>query len=313
MEIINSNFRMPPFVRIQWASKAIKDKYEPMFEKAKKLYWTIEKETVFRGLRPLTTEHIYPENYLNMVHDYLKRGTLFMPIKKVGVYNGTSSYHPPVEDGKPWYYYGVLTRDIEKGFEFIEASQEEKSDHYKLGLLLDYPDCCVSIFRKQFPQGVVDGIWHAASRTDEKYIKRKEETLIELKDIDWRMNIILRAYLIGVLFHTPCSFSCKKTQEKAKLWFDVAHEIDAEGLKEAELFLRLPYEWSCYKGIAYLKSPLFRISYNSNFSTKKYTVRIDGTYYPMEAPKGLEFPFDTQTAFETYLRNKNRLEYGLEV
>lgn len=312
MEILK-DYTMPPFARIQWASKEIKDKYEPMWNQAKKFFVQMEKLSVIHGLRDATTDTVRPNEFMGRQQHYLKRGLYFLPFHKVGAYTGSSSYHPPVVNGQPWNYYGCIARNIETALKFYQYNGEhvnDKTNHRGIGKLLGYPDCCIDSFEKVFLQDmIVDSTWHRALATSDEYIKSKDGNTITLTNIPWQVNPLFRPFYVMGIFHNACSFSCKKTIEMAKTWFDLAEELNVEGLKELELFLRLPVEWNSYKGIAYIKTPLFKISVNSNFSTEKYIVRIEGTYYPMDAKRGLEFPWDNQTRMLTYKKEENKLQY----
>lgn len=314
MELIR-DYIMPPFARIQWASKEIKDKYEPMWYKAMKFFITMEKESVIRGMRRVTTDSIGPKQIMGVQQELLKKGLYFLPLQRVGSYTGVSSYHPPVEEGKPWNFYGVVAREIADAELFRKANAGEgnagRVDHKVIGDLLGYPECCVEHFEKLFVgERIADLTWHRAIATPPEFIRKREGNLIVLKNIPWQVNNIFKPFSNMAIFHMPCSFSCKKTEEIAVKWFEVANELKVEGLAELEMFLRMPYEWDCFKGIAYIKTPLFKISTNSNFSKERYIVRVEGTYYPDDAPNGIDYPWDTGTKFSTIARNGNKLTYG---
>lgn len=314
MIILDNGYKMPPFSRIQWASKDVKDKYEPMWEKAKRFFVKMEKLSVMHHLRDATTGSISPSDFLHSQRSLLDSGLHFLPFQKVGNYSGTASSHPVVEQGKPWHYYGAITRDIETAKQFLDfndgVGNDGKTDHYGIGNLLGYPSCCVEHFNNVFvEQQIEDTTWHRALNTSDKHVKYKDDNKIVLQNIPWQTNNIFKSFHNMAIFHMPCSFDCKKTLSVAKSWFNLAESLDLEGLRELEIFLRLPYEWNCFKGIAYIKTPLFKMSVNSNFSTERFVVQVEGTYFPLDAPRGLEFPWDNQTRMKTLMKEDNTLTY----
>jgi hypothetical protein len=304
MKLLNQ-YRLPAFNRIQWASKEIKEKYEPMLKTAKQFFHDLEKLSVEHKLRKATTAHVYPEHLMFYQQQLLKRGLVYVPIQKVGWSDGVASYHPKVEEGKPWTYYGAVSYDIKHAIEFANASEEESHvDHTVLGKLLGYPTCCTEYFLDRFNQGFIDNVWDAAMATDEKHIRVKDDNLIVLKDLPWEANFVMRSMSIGALFHLSCSFTCSDTLAFARSWYDLGKELNIPGREEVEMFLRMPIEWDCYKGIAYIKTPLFKAAINSNMSSERYVVRLEGTYYPKEAPNSNQFPWDIGTKFATTARGE---------
>lgn len=287
-------FPMHSFTRMQWlTNKKVKKVWESRFAKASRLFFNLEHESVIHGLRDVTTAHIPHVNYDVVVRELNKKGLIFLPSKKIAPFTGKMNYHPPIVQGQPWSYYGVLANRIDKAEAFAHAT--EMNDNMTLGKLLGYPACCSKFFEDTFQSGYVDPVWQQALQTKEKYIVTKEEQFIRLKNTDWRINPMLNMFPIGVQFHTRCSFHCESSLILAKEWISLATELKIDGLKEAEMFLRMPMEWDCYKGIAYIKSPLFKISTASNQTKRKYIVQVEGDFYPEEGANGLVFPYNEKT------------------
>lgn len=303
MEI--TDFKMPPFLRIQWVSKQVEEKYSPMLSKASNVFRFLEKESVVRGLRDVTTDSIDPISYKEHLKFLADKGLYFIPIKKVANYSGFASYHPEPQPGKPWHYYGVVCKDPKKGYEFIEAT--ENGDHVKIGRLLGYPECCLDAFHNNFIlNGYSDSIWQQGLKTSNAKIDL-ENRVIKIKDIAWESNNILKAYSANIIFHTKCSLDCKHTEKIAKEWISIAEDMNIDGLKEMELFSRLPFEWDALKGIAVIRTPLFKIETNSVSCLQRYRVQVGGSYFPDDSGKSNEFPWSE--AIVTYAKNGNKLNY----
>lgn len=296
-------FSMPPFARIQWASKKIKEKYEPMFNLARGVYGILEKESVKHGLRHVTTGNYEADSLVSIQLNLINQGLLFVPIQKVGNYTGVNTYHPPVVQGKPWHFYGVVADSAEYASKFLE--HDRQGNHSGLGKLLGYPDCCIDMLETVWKQGYTDPVWQQAIKVEDKYIRFKEDNLIRLKNISWKTNTLLRPFSVGPIFHVKCSITCDHTQKIAEQWIELAKSLKVPGLKEMEMFLRMPMEWDAHRGTAYLKTPLFKASCNSVSSVERYRVQIEGTYFPEDAPTSSEFPWSE--LFTTVSKNGNKL------
>lgn len=304
MELIN--YTMPPFTRMQWASKKIKEKYEPLFTEAQKYFPFLERESVKHGLRHATTSHVSHDEMDTFQQQLNRDGLVFLPIQKVGHYNGSSSYHPEVVEGKPWSYYGVIADSIEHAEQFAHAS--DVGDHTTLGRLLGYPECCINMLNNVWMKGYYDPVWQQAQNTDSKYLKLEQEKLMHFKDIPWELNNLYRSFGVGPFFHVRCSLDCEHTLKMSREWIKLGEKLNAPGLKELELFLRMPVEWDALKGISYLRNPLFKASTNSVMCIEQHRVRLDGTYYPLDAPRSLDYPWTETIA--TLAKNENKLTYG---
>lgn len=302
MELLD--FDMPPFARIQWASRQIKDKYEPKMTMAGNLFHSLEQASVQYELRKVTTGHITHDLFDAYQKSLLKKGLFFLAIQKVGAYSGVANKHPEVVEGKPWNYYGVIARTTEDAEAFAHAG--EIGDHLTQGALLGYPSCCTHAFSDRMSKRYYDPTWEQASALENEHIKEKNNNIIKVKKTPWETNNILRPFSINLMFQQGCSLCCLESLQIARSWIELAQKNKLEGLREMELFLRLPYEWDNLRGIAYIKTPLFKISTNSTPYTKKKIVQVDGTYFPEDAPTNANFPWSESMV--TVARNGNLLE-----
>lgn len=279
---------MPPFVRVAWVSNEAKEHWEPVLERASRFYDIMEKLSVYEGVRNLMTASLYPEQVPDTINEIAPLGLLFAPIIRVGEYDGFAHYHPPVEEGKPWHYYGPLGRP-EHVTEFIKADQI--GDHVRMGELLGFPSCCTAFFQEEWVQGYNDPIWQIAMNTPEKDVLLRDEKFIRLKAYPEVLSL-LRYNGPRFTFHIPCSTTCESSKKIADDWVAVArqhgYDEEVEALYEV---LSWPMEWSVLHGIAEIKTPVFKVVTNSVPSKEKYTVQIEGTRYPEHAARGLNFPF----------------------
>jgi hypothetical protein len=57
--------------------------------------------------------------------------------------------------------------------------------------------------------------------------------------------------------------------------------------------LTWPVEWSALHGIAEIKTPVLKVSTNTDATALKYVVQRKGASYPVEGAHGLKFPYQT--------------------
>jgi len=298
--------QMPPFVQMAWVSEQAKNKWKPRLDRASRTYNILEEYTVRARVRRVYTTHVYPERLPDFAYRLAASGLYFLPLRQVGVYEGFSHYHPPVIEGKPWDYYGVLG-DPEGTYLFAKATKE--GDHETMGNLLGYPRCCRDFFSQVWTKNYIDPIWQQAINT----ALEEEDRLIDfdpkkrvvfVKPIPSSLSV-LRYIGIRAVPHIPHSVSCRASAAMSRDWYQVAkdyrEEIKArygvdpvEGYELILEFLSWPIKWTVNHGIAEVKTPVFKFATNSVFTPFEYTVMLakqDDVDLPEETPYGLEFPF----------------------
>src|SRR5512138_1439778 len=102
---------MPPSARIVWKTQEGRDVWQPKIRRASHVYNQLERLTVMDGVRSCTTFHASPERIEDELRGLSRDGLCFLPIRKVGSYSGFAHSHPPVIEGQPWGYYGVISRN----------------------------------------------------------------------------------------------------------------------------------------------------------------------------------------------------------
>jgi SAM-dependent methyltransferase len=168
----------------------------------------------------------------------------------------------------------VVTREVE-GWKAYAAG-----DEMEVGRLLGYPPCCSEFYKKTW--------------VDEKW-----------RDPTWPMvqnggtegpveaNIMLRWLNVRLIRHLPCSLACEAS---AKIGADtLAHGAKAglaEEMEWAKQLLSMNISWTSLHGIAEIVTPILRLSTNTDPFAQKAVVQKKGTFYPEEAAKGLDFPFE---------------------
>jgi hypothetical protein len=105
-------------------------------------------------------------------------------------------------------------------------------------------------------------------------------------------NLLWRWLGIRAVSHLPCRFDCPETVALGRKLLDVGRRAgfgdEMDWLRE---ILRWPVEWSALHGIAEIKTPVLKISTNTDATARKYVVQRPGDSFPSEGVSGLNFPF----------------------
>lgn len=295
--VLNPRLNPYPFARILWVTEEARDYWKPKIDAASAAFHRLETLTVFHGVRRVFTTHFTPENLVDGMKELAKKGLTFLPLHRVGSYQGFAHYHPPVEPGRPWTYYGVVGKPSD-ALEFAIAT--DTGDHKAMGELLGYPSCCTDAFNVVWKSGYIDPIWQAGEASYEESPERFEvyepkDRFMRLKPVPESLPV-LRYIGIRLVSHIPHSLTCKASVKVAEGIREVAKEegLYYGALEYADEILRWNIEWSVLHGIAEIKTPVFKVSTNSVPTYQKYTVQLVGEIPPEEVKygmTGLVFPY----------------------
>ncbi len=92
--------------------------------------------------------------------------------------------------------------------------------------------------------------------------------------------------------HLPCCFDCQHGVELGKKLIEIGRKTGYE--EEMNWLLEIlswPVEWSALHGIAEIKTPILKISAQTDAMALKYVVRREGNAYPLEGAQGVNFPY----------------------
>lgn len=285
------DFTMPPVTRNQWATKELKDEWEPRANEARRVYQILEKFSVVRGLRRCATVTVHSSNMEGFRKFLGENGLFFVPIEKIAEGNGfTHNIEKPRPQDTRYSWFGVIAKVMVDAYAFLEAYTNK--DDAKQGELLGYPKCCVDAFVDNWSKGYFDPIWQFAANSTEN-IKKREDTFIRITTgSDHLISPFLRYIGIRAIPHMPCTCHCEESSKIAEQWIALARDLKVPGVSDLEYLLSMPVEWDCLKGIAYISSPMFKIEVNSMTCYPKYVVQKEGTEVPINAPRGLKFPWN---------------------
>lgn len=274
------NFRLKDFTRSVWVSNQAGEVWYPRINQVLKYLREIELYSIAEGIRKCTIKLIDSEDISNIVTKFASYGLQVDLLKEVISNNINPSEEQPLK------YWAVIGTD-ENNQVFKSAYQNGEQD--TMSLLQGSPECCTNFFHKMgIEEKFFDMTWPMAVNTKEEEI---QQNTIGVEPI-FQCNTLLKSLGIKPVFHSPCSFNCPGTIELADklntLGEKIGYKKEINWLSE---ILSWPVEWSALHGIAEIKTPILKISTNTDATAVKYTVRFMGTLYPEETVTGLVFPY----------------------
>ena len=159
-------------------------------------------------------------------------------------------------------------------------------DHALLDQLAGLPSCCQAAHQRLLLTGYSDPAWLllAANPT-------QASTEVDLHAPPL-LNMLLKPLDINLLGYQPCHPNCEASQPLANELIALGY---ASGMTKtmdwlAEI-LDWPAEWSALHGIAELKTGIIKVSYNTDFTHEKQTIRYHGHTLAANAVRGLSFAY----------------------
>ncbi|MCK4761990.1 MAG: hypothetical protein KAW12_07310 [Candidatus Aminicenantes bacterium] len=291
MELMKK-FDLPPSLDLNWISQQALDTWEGVIQDISLMIQELEIESVAAGHRPCAWRTIG----LKEIDDFSRRcaeiDLSVLPVKQVGDWgNGFSHFNPPVKEGETPNIYCIIYRNIQDARVLAKAHDDE--DHITQGKMLGFPDCCVKFFDRVWKDGYFDPVWQIALDDEKKSPPGKlPGESIRTLDAHPFSNPLLRYVGVRVGFHVPCSFHCQKSIAVAQQRLSLCLKSERKDLIPLlTSLLSMPVEWNVYRGIAVVKTPVFYLRTNSIPTKEHYTVRLQGTFKPREAARGVCFPF----------------------
>lgn len=236
------------FTRLVWHSEALREKYGQVVADYGNEWLEAEQMSVLEGVRDLCLQPISQAEYLAFLpwaHD----NGLHVRVKRfVGAFQGFANYYTEGTD----ILVVAMSRD--------KAKVEDPNPEQFLG----YPKCCQKFFAANFPQ-YVDPVLQWANN---------ENDVVSLGTC----NPVLRSLGIRCVSHIPCGPICSETNSLA---MKMRRLLPLESQFIADEILTSPMTWDCYRGIAIVKTPWFRIIYRSVPYAEKVVININAGSEPV--------------------------------
>jgi uncharacterized protein len=262
------SFHLPVFTRTTFVGEAQRARWQPRLEAVWRALALLRVLAVSRQMLPVSVVHVSPAEVLAL-HNRAAVHQLH-----------TRLLSSPLPGTRTWMVIG--------GEQITESYQDawEKGQASALDAIAGVPTCCQNAHRQLEQAGDHDPTWSqmlASQTTDEQEID------VHCPPI---MNILLRPLLIDLFGYVPCTVHCEESLQRGTALLALGREA---GLTEAvnwlEEMLSWPAEWSALHGIAELKTGILKVSYNTDFTPTKRTIRYHGTMLAADAARGLSFAY----------------------
>lgn len=280
------NFKLHDFVRVTWISKQAEDIWTPRMERITACFSALSISAVEHSLLPCTLLSCAPFEVFKLHQQCSEKGLIAQVLgdqfsesfKFLRTIYKTQSEHVLVVVGSNNY--------------IIHFKQAWLNDDVKTVLeLLGWPNCCAKFHAALYIEtAYMDPIWQIGVNTVSSQASTNECVIKE----SWQTNSLLHCLKLLPSFHLPCSFECSMTKQFVNTLVDLAGKLGyIDEISWLKQILSWPMEWSALHGIAEIKTPMFKISTNTDATADKYVIRYNGPLYPDEGVEGIMFPYKT--------------------
>jgi hypothetical protein len=277
------DFRLPPFLRMAWATAAARDRWSEPLNRLADEVRTSEWVSVAAGVRLAAIIAAPRTQTPALVSEWSGRGLKSYIISRdeatrVHALNGKTPNLTPADD------VHLVTR--RERMEEL-AAKWRSADSAEMADWLGYPPCCVAFLRTvALERRCLDTTWAMV----EGHIQ--EEKAARIAEIaSGAVNPLLTALGLRAAPHRPCGFNCEATQRLATVYSDLRAEAAPQSNPGmlAEV-LGWPVEWSSLHGIIEVRLPVLKLCYDGDATAATYKVRLIGGALPEQAAQGLGFP-----------------------
>ena len=260
------DFRLPPFMRLSWASQAAGALWAERLEAIRALQSRLEVASVVMGLRPAAMVEGCDAEVIQ-VPEALQVEALELDAL-------------PELPGPPLATPLVLVGKADTLAAFKRAWAE--TDLAAMGTLLGYPACCIEHFLATYQ---TPELWDAAWAWGPSPTAESPRPASGLHPLLAKLGISRTP-------HIPCGPDCAKSRRIADAWEALGREMDEDDiLAHRGALLDSPIYWSARHGIAELKTPLFRLTTDVAATASTYQLDLQGSEQPEAAATGGVFPY----------------------
>ena len=264
---------MPSFSRKMWVSDQAREIWMKKFVQFAECWRQIEWLTVANGIRSCALFFISQQELAGLA----------LVLRKLGLKTVVVSAHIQADQRQNSLCFRTVAGRAKDLRAFCKAWK--LGDDETMGRLLGYPPCCRSFFHRVFVQeGLTDCIWPMGSSASES---PSDAQTIYVNSIP-ELNPFWIAVGIRLVPHYACRFDCPKAASFAREFIAVGNEAGYGTFMETALeVLQWPVEWSCLHGIVEIRTPILKISQQSDFTRSKLTINLLSRSFPKEGAAGL--------------------------
>lgn len=267
---------LPDFNRVTWVSDELRIKWERIITALPEIIDSIWSSKEIFDIVPIQIKSISISDLYNYKKRILSNGIFVEHINELpesivllfGLKKGVD---------KTFVIIGLRQNVIG----FIKAIKDENYQH-----IVEYlPKEIFCYWEDYAKHDLIDDMWGRLNKTHDR-IEQFSSFSNNLLNPCWKhMGISSIPY-------NPASLSCANSIELATVI-----QSCAKGKLSDELFnswyeiLSWPVEWSALHGIAEIKSPIFKMIYNTDPTGEKYVLQLESDTYPEDGLNGLLFPY----------------------
>lgn len=275
---------MPEFLRICWVSERAQNVWKGRMQRAVTAWRAVEVLSVTEGLRRCAL--------LPVTSDICKDRLILAALTKSAVAQLSDAgvqREPAIPDA---------LRHGERALLFLASDRDtldlllhawSQQNHGQLGELLGYPQCCRDAFlRLSLRDRWIDSTWAICLTTSEE---RHSLGALIAKSTCYT-NMLWRRAGLRAIPHTPCSTSCSASEDLGSVMTELGISNGLRGpMEDLKEILSWPASWSAVHGIAEVKTPILKLSMNTDPTDTPISIDWHGSRYPDEGATGLSFPY----------------------
>lgn len=286
------DFKLHNFQRITWASEELQTKWEPVIMNLYKVIDNIFISYKIADILPIQIKSIPINDLFNFKKQIFSNGLFAEHIstlpQSVLLFFGIKS-----EANKTY----VIVGNRQNVIQFIKGVKKENND-----IIINYLNTETFNHWEKFSKSdMLDNTWSLLNQTDNTVDKfsSKPNTLL---------NPLWNRLGISAIPYTPASLNCKYSFEAGAIIQSFAREILTDELYNFWYeILSWPIEWSALHGIAEIKTPIFKMIYNTDATGEKYVIQLESDTYPENGLNGLLFPYRKPKKLYFTYSKKNEL------
>jgi hypothetical protein len=269
-------FSLHSFQRVTWVSEELKTEWELRLAALPEAIHDIFTSTAVMELLPVHVENIR----IAEIYDY----------KKKMYSKGLFAEHVPSMPSCIQYAFGiqpsssylpVITGHRKPVVDFIA----HLDDLVALELITQLPTGTIKWWNEFSRHDVADKQWAYLSEENGEF-KQSEIYETEMLNPCWS-----RLGIMSLPFN-PSTLNCPESIVLVANIRSIAQDLlPAEIYNNWHEILSWPTEWTALHGIAEIKTPLFKMIYNTDASGSKYTLQFKSSSYPKNGLNGLLFPY----------------------
>ena len=283
-------FRLHKFQRISWASHPARELWEPRLQRIEAALSETVDEISKAGIYKVRLSRIYYHQVEPLRRKVAQQGLEVFRIDRPVDEVSALFPSPFPEDDKRVFVLVGNSSSVQSAVVALEDG-DLHAFHHSFGL----PRCCTNFVGDLKESPFADPTWPMAVQS--------ASHLIEAGDIKFEgrpeTNFLLSRIGLSLLRHVPCSLNCESSIKIAEnvtaILIESGFETEANWIGEC---LSWPCSWSALHGIAEVKTPLFKLIYDTDATAERLAMHQMGRGYPDSASAGVGFPYRLASACE---------------